>query len=97
MFVSFSPCRKSGIVCIGKKGSPEYKLYINAMKANGIPYEILSAQELNCRYPGQFSVPSSCECVFEKDGGVLKATKAVRILQVCCSAGVFASIFVCTY
>ena len=69
------------------------------MKANGVAYETLSDQELNCRYPKQFSVPSSSECVFEKDGGILKATKAVQVLQVHPSFGVFASVFVgaCEY
>ena len=62
------------------------------MKANGVAYETLTGQELNRRYPKQFNVPSSCECVFEKDGGILKATKAVRILQVRPN-GVFVSMY----
>lgn len=83
--------RKSGIACIGKKGSPEVELYVDSMNANGVANERLSAQELNRRYPKQFNIPTSSVCVFERDGGVLKATKAVRALQVCPSDDMFTS------
>ena len=36
------------------------------------------------RFPHSFKLPSDHECVFEKDGGILLATKAVALIQVCC-------------
>lgn len=34
------------------------------------------------KYPHQLQLPDDHEGLFEKDGGILKATKAVRTLQV---------------
>ncbi len=39
--------------------------------------------QVNRRYPKQLSLPLDTACVFEEEGGVLMAAKAVAAYQVC--------------
>ena len=56
--------------------------YIDSMKGCGVPYEAFSGKEANRRYPHQLKLPDNYSCVFEDDGGILRANRALAALQV---------------
>ena len=74
--------RKSGVLAIARKGQPGLDLYIESLNKNGVPYDLLTGEEANRRYPQQLKLPSDCWCIYEADGGVLKASLALKTLQV---------------
>ena len=55
----------------------------SSLAREGIEHEVFSGSEANRRYPDQLTLPSDYKCVFEKDGGILLASKAVGAMQVC--------------
>ena len=44
--------------------------------------EVFSGEEANRRYP-QLKLPADYKCVYDKDGGILLADKALAAFQVC--------------
>ena len=69
-------------MCYGPEGSSAINATITSLKANSEEYEVLTAEEVNSRYSEQLQIPADCKGVFEKDGGVLLADKAVAAYQV---------------
>ena len=55
----------------------------SSLAREGIEHEVFSGSEANRRYPDQLTLPRDYKCVFEKDGGILLASKAVGAMQVC--------------
>ena len=55
----------------------------SSLAREGIEHEVFSGSEANRRYPDQLTLPSDYKCVFEKDGGILLASKAMGAMQVC--------------
>ena len=53
-----------------------------SLASNGISYEEFSGEEANKRYPDQLKLPANTKCLYEKDGGILCANKAVAAFQV---------------
>ena len=67
---------------------PHQRLRAEEVSMNGYNQNQLCACELtflsqvNGRYSKQLCFPANTECVFEEDGGILMATKAVAAYQV---------------
>ena len=53
-----------------------------SLASNGMSYEEFSGEEANKRYPQQLKLPANSKCVYEKDGGILCASKALAAFQV---------------
>lgn len=54
--------------------------YTKSLDINGVPYELLSAQETNKRWP-QFKVPDNVQAVYTADSGIAHASKSVSAMQ----------------
>ena len=54
---------------------------IQSLEQNQGNYDIFSGEEANRRYP-QLTLPAKYECVYDKDGGILLADKALAAFQV---------------
>ena len=65
----------------GKKDSGHVSETIKSLEESGVAYDVFSGEEANRRYP-QLKVPPDFICVFEKDGGILLADKALAAFQV---------------
>ena len=55
---------------------------VSSLVRHGIEHEVFSGSEANRRYPDQFTLPSDYMCIFEKEGGILLADKALAAIQV---------------
>ena len=55
---------------------------VSSLASHGIEHEVFSGSEANRRYPDQLTLPSDYMCIFEKDGGILLADKALAAIQV---------------
>ena len=53
-----------------------------SLASNGTSYEVFNGEEANKRYPHQLKLPANSKCVYEKDGGILFANKALAAFQV---------------
>ena len=67
----------------GPDKNPAIRNVCESLKANDVAHDIYSADETVSRYPDQLELPSDHIGVFEKDGGILQASKAVQTFQVC--------------
>ena len=52
-----------------------------SLSTHGVAHQVFSGSEANSRYPQQLNLPENYKCVFEEDGGILRASKAVAALQ----------------
>ena len=68
----------TGIIEAGIPGSVQVADSLRSAVEHAIPHEILSAREINARFPA-FNLPGDWDCVFQADGGVLEPEKAVRL------------------
>ena len=64
---------------MGKEG---LEMYLDAMRSNGLPFELWTGREANGAFPRQLNIDPSTKCIYEEDGGILKASVALRTLQV---------------
>lgn len=78
------PFRRTGILVFGPANSVSVAETAKSLASNGIFHEAFSGEEANKRYPHQLKLPANSKCVFEKDGGILFANKALAAFQVCC-------------
>ena len=65
-------------------GVPDAQLLlesIQCLEVNGIPYEVFGGEEANRRF-SVFKLPAEFKCVYDKDGGILLASKALTAFQV---------------
>jgi sarcosine oxidase len=69
----------TGGLDIASKGDPGLDALRRTFEANGVPYETLDRDECARRFP-QFRLTPSQEAVYQRDSGVLFATKAVKAL-----------------
>jgi sarcosine oxidase/L-pipecolate oxidase len=80
---------KTGIIVFGDKFKNEsdndqwsgISEFIKSLEANHISHQVMSAQEVNDKYPEQLQLPADCTCVYEEYAGILRASKAVNALQ----------------
>ncbi|KAJ5116562.1 FAD dependent oxidoreductase [Penicillium angulare] len=54
--------------------------YIKSLKANDVPHEVLSSQEVKKRWP-QFDIPDTVKSIYDPDSGVVHAAKTVAAMQ----------------
>lgn len=54
---------------------------VQSLGERQVPHEVFTGEEANRRYP-QLKIPADYRCVFEKDGGILLADKALTAFQV---------------
>lgn len=54
--------------------------FTKSLDANGLPYELLSPEEVNKRWP-QFKVPEGVETVYTADSGIVHASRSVATFQ----------------
>lgn len=80
-FVTFAFCRQTGIIIFGNPDVPELVQTIQSLEENQVAHEVFSGEEANKKYP-QLKIPAEYMCVFEKDGGILLADKALAAFQV---------------
>ncbi|KAL5599863.1 hypothetical protein FOVSG1_007675 [Fusarium oxysporum f. sp. vasinfectum] len=69
-----------GVVFLPQKGPTPSSDFTTSLDANGVPYEVLTPEETNKRWPG-FNVPQGVDTVFTPDSGIVHAAKAVMTLQ----------------
>ncbi|KAG5783441.1 hypothetical protein H9Q73_002927 [Fusarium xylarioides] len=69
-----------GVVFLPQKGPTPSSDFTTSLDANGVPYELLTPEETNKRWPG-FNVPQGVDTVFTPDSGIVHAAKAVMTLQ----------------
>ena len=71
------------MLVFGPDKNPAVRKVCESLKANGVTHDVYSADETMKRYPDQLTLPSDHIGVFERDGGILQASKAVQTFQVC--------------
>ena len=82
MHVSLSSSR-TGILMFGpNEKSGLLEDVVSGLVRHNIEYETFSGSEANRRYPDQLTLPSDYMCIFEKEGGILLADKALAAIQV---------------
>lgn len=69
-----------GVVIFPKDGTPTATEWANCIKGHNLPYELLSAQESNKRWP-QFNLRDNMEVVYTPDTGMAHAAKSVMTMQ----------------
>ena len=72
---------RTGILVFGPEGSRKVNSVATSLSTHGVAHQVFSGSEANSRYPQQLNLPENYECVFEEDGGILRASKAVAALQ----------------
>ena len=60
---------------------PELVETVQSLEEKQVPHEVFNGEEAKSRYP-QLKIPADYRCVFEKDGGILLADKALAAFQV---------------
>ena len=75
-------CRKAGVLGFADMGKKGLDSYLDSMRVNNLPFKFWTGDEANRAYPRQLKVHPSCSCIYEEDGGVLKASVGLRALQV---------------
>jgi sarcosine oxidase len=68
----------TGILEAGFRGAPHVLNSLRSSIQHQLPHEILTASEVNNRFPA-FCLPGDWDCVFQPDGGVLLPEKAIRL------------------
>ncbi|EWG48514.1 sarcosine oxidase [Fusarium verticillioides 7600] len=63
-----------------QKGPTPSSDFTTSLDANDVPYELLTPEETNKRWP-VFNVPQGVDTVFTPDSGIVHAAKAVMTLQ----------------
>ena len=74
---------------LGPEGSRKVNYVATSLSTHGVAHQVFSGSEANSRYPQQLNLPENYKCVFEEDGGILRASKAVAALQVALDGCVF--------
>lgn len=69
-----------GVVIFPKDGTPNATQWAKGLEANGLPYELLNAEQANKRWP-QFSIKDDQEVIYSDDSGIVHAAKAVSAFQ----------------
>lgn len=69
-----------GVVICPKDGTPTASEWAKGLDANNLPYEVLSAEETNKRWP-QFKLSDNLEAVYTSDSGIAHASKSVTAMQ----------------
>ena len=80
-------------MALGKATESSIDLYHNSLDLNGVPHKVLTGREAKKLYSCQLSIPDDDRCIFEPNGGVLKASKALRTLQVFNLKRIFTHLF----
>jgi sarcosine oxidase len=68
---------RTGGIDIGRLGSPDIRHRQDALAAEGIPFELLSQQETEYRFP-QFRLDADQTALYQRDTGILRASRCVR-------------------
>lgn len=71
--------RRTGLLAFGP--SDRVSGIAKSLASGEVAHEVLSAQEANQRYP-QLQLPDTHICVYEEEGGILNAQRAVMAFQV---------------
>ncbi|OQE28076.1 hypothetical protein PENFLA_c005G00554 [Penicillium flavigenum] len=69
-----------GVVFLPKDGDNPFDNLTETLDAEHVPYELLSSDEANRRWP-QFNVPDNVDTVYTADTGIAHAAKTVSSLQ----------------
>lgn len=69
-----------GVVFFPENGPNHASDFTESLDINGVPYELLDAQEVNKRWP-QFKISDGVKTVYTADSGVVHASKTVTLLQ----------------
>jgi sarcosine oxidase len=67
----------TGAIDAGPPGSRVFEGSLESCRVHGLQHEVLSADELNRRFPG-YRLPSDFQAVFQPDGGFLEPEKCIR-------------------
>lgn len=69
-----------GVTFLAKDGEVTVGDYSKALTANGVPYEVLTPQQVKQRWP-QFSIPEGIDTVFCADTGIAHGSRSVMAMQ----------------
>lgn len=69
-----------GIVFLPKGGATTAADFTGSLDANGVPYELLNAQQVKKRWP-QFNMGDDMDAVYTADTGLAHAAKSVSAMQ----------------
>ena len=56
---------------------------MESLASTSVPHEVFYGEEANRRYPRELQLSAKTKCIFEEDGGILFASKALAAFQVC--------------
>jgi sarcosine oxidase len=69
---------RTGSIDAGWEGGRTVRGSLEACAAYSLPHDVLTAQQLNARYPG-YSLPAGMVAVLQPDGGILEPERCVRL------------------
>jgi sarcosine oxidase len=69
-----------GVIFIPESGPYSPDNFVRALTETGVPYEILTAAEVNARWP-EFAIPDDVTTIYTADTGMVHASRSVAALQ----------------
>lgn len=69
-----------GVVFLPKNGRVTASHYTSALSANGVPYELLTPEQVRQRWP-KFQIPEGIDTVYCADTGIAHASRTVTAMQ----------------
>lgn len=69
-----------GLILMPTESDLNMRTWAESSKANGVPYELLSRDQVNQRWP-QFNVPVNYEAVYKANSGMIHASRSVTAMQ----------------
>ena len=67
----------TGAIDAGVPGSRVFEGSLESCRVHGLPHEVLTAEEVNRRFPG-YRLPAGFRAVFQPDGGFLEPEQCIR-------------------
>ncbi|KAF7554676.1 hypothetical protein G7Z17_g2732 [Cylindrodendrum hubeiense] len=69
-----------GVVFFPRDGPNPASDFTKSLDANGLPYELLTSDEVNLRWP-QSNIPEGIDTVYTADTGIVHASRSVTAMQ----------------
>jgi sarcosine oxidase len=68
----------TGILEAGYRGAPLVQGSVRSAIEHNLPHELLTPRQVRARFPA-FSLPEDWDCVFQRDGGVLRPERVIQL------------------
>ena len=74
--------RRTGILVFGPPDCDYIVQTAESLQANSVPHKVFTGKDANMKYSLQLQIPDWYKCIYESDGGIIFANKALLAFQV---------------